>query len=1142
MPGGGRPVRGRAGRRAAPGRAARGTPGSRPSRPARARRAEPAGPPGRRRGWAPATRAGRRCSTRWRRAAAHAVWQALPGEAWAERLAEAAAATVARRRGARCWWCPTSATSTRCTPPAWRGLGADAVVALTAELGPAERYRRWLAVRRGAVAGRRRHPVGGVRPGRRAGPARGLGRRRRPARRAARALPARPRRAGRCAPTRPARRCWSAGFAPDRRGAAAGRVRVGQRDRRRPGDRAGRDAAGRRAGRDRRPARPGPGGPRGPAARRSAFEAARAALAAGRPVLVQVPRARLPAVAGLRAVPGDRPAAATARARSALPRRRDRRSRGRGCRSCRWCGRAESAFRCGAAGRAGCGPAWSAPAAPPRSSGGRSPAPVRRSGGGAPVLADGGRRGPRWWSPPRARSRSPPAATARRCCSTGGRCSARPDLRVAEETLRRWMAAAALVRAARRRRAGGRDGRRRRCRRCRRWCAGTRPGTPPPSSPPAPRSGFPPAVRMAAVDGQRRPRVAEVLDELGRRPPAGPRPGRGGASARSRLGPVELEPDAAPGPTGAAARTGAGAGAPGARAGRWPPRCTPRRRPAPPARRPIRCGSGSTRRDRLSPRRRRDARSSRRRTASGPRRGRLGRSHASTGARPRSSRRSVTVQPIRLFGDPVLRTPAAEVDDLRRGAAQAGRRPDRHHARRGRRRPRRAAARRRPAGVHLRLRRLRRAPGQPDLRRRRRRGAGRPGGLPVDPRACSWDCRRHLHVVARGWNSTASRSTIEGSELLARCIQHETDHLDGVLFVDRLDPATRKAAMAEIRAAEWFGAPAPDGARRARTRSSGRPGSGDAAGLRRHPRAGACPSLRGAARRRRGTRWWPCVTRPDAPAGRGRTLAPLAGRRAGRRGRHPGAHPARRPRDPDVPRPAARARARTAARWSPTARCCPAPRWTCPAHGWVNLHFSLLPAWRGAAPVQAALRHGDEITGATTFRLEEGLDTGPVFGVVTEAVRPDRHRRRRCSAGSPSPAPRCCWPRSTASRTARLRPRRSRPTASRTRPKVTADDARVDWAAPAAAVDRLVRVGDARARARGPTFRGERLELGPVDRAVADAAASSKPGRAARREARVLVGTAAAPVAAGRGAARSASARCRPPTGPAACASSRGSC
>lgn len=59
-----------------------------------------------------------------------------------------------------------------------------------------------------------------------------------------------------------------------------------------------------------------------------------------------------------------------------------------------------------------------------------------------------------------------------------------------------------------------------------------------------------------------------------------------------------------------------------------------------------------------------------------------------------------------------------------------------------------------------------------------------------------------------------------------------------------------------------------------------------------------------------------------------------------------------------------------------------------PAHGWVNLHFSLLPAWRGAAPVQAAIRAGDDITGASTFALEAGLDTGPVYGVVTEPIAP----------------------------------------------------------------------------------------------------------------------------------------------------------
>ena len=87
----------------------------------------------------------------------------------------------------------------------------------------------------------------------------------------------------------------------------------------------------------------------------------------------------------------------------------------------------------------------------------------------------------------------------------------------------------------------------------------------------------------------------------------------------------------------------------------------------------------------------------------------------------------------------------------------------------------------------------------------------------VGPEGClsipglRWDCRRHLHVVARGWNVHGEPVVVEGSEMLARCIQHETDHLDGILFVDRLDPETRRQALAEIRAAEWFGQqPAPE--------------------------------------------------------------------------------------------------------------------------------------------------------------------------------------------------------------------------------------------------------------------------------------------------------------------------------------------
>ncbi len=73
----------------------------------------------------------------------------------------------------------------------------------------------------------------------------------------------------------------------------------------------------------------------------------------------------------------------------------------------------------------------------------------------------------------------------------------------------------------------------------------------------------------------------------------------------------------------------------------------------------------------------------------------------------------------------------------------------------------------------------------------------------------TYDCKRALSVVARGFNMHGDPVTIEGTELLARAIQHETDHLDGVLFIDRLDPDARKAAMKEIRESEWFGVEQP---------------------------------------------------------------------------------------------------------------------------------------------------------------------------------------------------------------------------------------------------------------------------------------------------------------------------------------------
>ncbi|KAA1415286.1 peptide deformylase [Nocardioides humilatus] len=73
----------------------------------------------------------------------------------------------------------------------------------------------------------------------------------------------------------------------------------------------------------------------------------------------------------------------------------------------------------------------------------------------------------------------------------------------------------------------------------------------------------------------------------------------------------------------------------------------------------------------------------------------------------------------------------------------------------------------------------------------------------------TYDCLRALSLVASGFNMYGDPVRIEGSELLARAIQHETDHLDGVLFIDRLDDAARKAAMKEIRESEWFGLEQP---------------------------------------------------------------------------------------------------------------------------------------------------------------------------------------------------------------------------------------------------------------------------------------------------------------------------------------------
>src|SRR4051812_1656929 len=196
------------------------------------------------------------------------------------------------------------------------------------------------------------------------------------------------------------------------------------------------------------------------------------------------------------------------------------------------------------------------------------------------------------------------------------------------------------------------------------------------------------------------------------------------------------------------------------------------------------------------------------------------------------------------------------------------------------------------------------------------------------------------------------------------------------------------------------------------------------------------------------------VTRPDAPAGRGRkeTRSPV-GQWADGHG-VPALQPVK-PSQPDFLEALADLRP----------DCCPVVAYGAlvpksaldvPRHGWVNLHFSLLPAWRGAAPVQRSIMAGDEVTGATTFRLEQGLDTGPVYGVLTERVRPSDtsgdllERLANAGAelllrtldgiedGSVRPVPQPAEGVSLA-------------------PKLGTEDVRVDWSAPAVRVDRLVR-------------------------------------------------------------------------------------
>jgi methionyl-tRNA formyltransferase len=219
------------------------------------------------------------------------------------------------------------------------------------------------------------------------------------------------------------------------------------------------------------------------------------------------------------------------------------------------------------------------------------------------------------------------------------------------------------------------------------------------------------------------------------------------------------------------------------------------------------------------------------------------------------------------------------------------------------------------------------------------------------------------------------------------------------------------------------------------------------------------------------------VTRPDAPAGRGRRVEPSPVARLARSEGIEVLTP-RSARDPEF---LDRLRA-----IGPD--CCPVTAYGAllpqsaldiPPHGWVNLHFSVLPAWRGAAPVQHALLHGDDVTGAATFHIVKELDAGPVYGVLTEPVRP------RDTAGDLLDRLSISGAQLLAdtldgieSGLVRAVPQPDEGVSYA--PKLTPEDAHVDWGLPAVAIDRLIRACTPEP---GPwtEFAGARLKLGPVD-------------------------------------------------------------
>ena len=857
-----------------------------------------------------------------------AVWAAPPGTDWPLAARPRRRRDVRRRAAAPWSACPTARTWPGSTRRSTAVLGEGHHVLLTADAGPARALPRLPRRQPRARAGSSSAPAPPLRARPRPRPGGDLGRRRRPARRAPRAVPPHPRDA---AAARRARGHGGAGrrLRPHRRGASTSSAPAGPASSpRRARSLRERVTVGIAGASDRDLERD----PLARAARipRQVHEAIRAALERG-PVLVQTPR------------PGTPPSLACERCRTprpvrGLPRpaRADRADHAAGLPLVRHRRRARGPAP--SAATAACARPSLGDARTAEELGRTFPAIRVRTSQRRPGARRRRRRARRSWWPPRAPSRSPRAATPRWCCSTPGCCSAAPT-----------------------------------CAPTRRRCAAG--ATPPAWSGPA----------GAVVVGR------------------GPRPP--GAAGAGALGPGRLR-----GPRDARAAGGPPAarqpdGDRDRRAGRRRRRPDParRRRPGAEVLGPVAGrGEGESRVVVRVPRAQGRAlsralgdlqrmRSSRKldavRDPGGPADPLTGQS-LDCRSHPPSARSPVAIQPIRLFGDPVLRKPAIEVVDfdkeLRKLVADltdtmleapgAG-----------------LAAPQIGVGLraftwnvdgevgHLVNPRLELSDG----------GPGRARGLPVDPRAHlrlpprALGGRPRLRHVRRaghdrGLGLPRPRDPARDRPPRRRAVRRPPRRR-GPQGRDEGDPRVRLVRPGEA-----------DGQGLARTPPADWGSDADAAGLRRHPRGRrALAGRRSPSPATSSSASSPAPTRPPAAAA---SWSPARSRSAPRSSASRCSSPSTR---------ATRSSRRRCAPCAPD--CCPVVAYGAllpqsaldiPVHGWVNLHFSVLPAWRGAAPVQHSIWAGDEVTGATTFRIVKELDAGPDVRGDDRADPPDRHRRR----------------------------------------------------------------------------------------------------------------------------------------------------